>query len=73
MLTMGSDFQYENANLWYKNLEKLIHYVNKVYSQLYAQISNRIINKSYLFYRMVLLMCFTLHHHDTLMLFTKPI
>lgn len=31
MLTMGSDFQYENANLWYKNLDKLIHYVNKVY------------------------------------------
>lgn len=29
MLTMGSDFQYENANKWYKNLDKLIHYVNK--------------------------------------------
>lgn len=27
-MTMGSDFQYENANLWYKNLDKLIHYVN---------------------------------------------
>ena len=28
MFTMGSDFQYENANTWYKNLDKLIHYVN---------------------------------------------
>lgn len=27
-MTMGSDFQYENANLWYKNLDKLILYVN---------------------------------------------
>ena len=30
MLTMGSDFQYENANTWYKNLDKLIYYVRKV-------------------------------------------
>uniref|UniRef100_A0A3Q2WGR4 Lysosomal alpha-mannosidase n=1 Tax=Haplochromis burtoni TaxID=8153 RepID=A0A3Q2WGR4_HAPBU len=28
IMTMSSDFQYENANLWYKNLDKLIHYVN---------------------------------------------
>ncbi|XP_034756672.1 lysosomal alpha-mannosidase [Etheostoma cragini] len=28
IMTMGSDFQYENANLWYKNLDKLIYYVN---------------------------------------------
>ncbi len=27
-MTMGSDFQYENANEWYKNLDKLIKYVN---------------------------------------------
>ena len=32
MLTMGSDFQYENANMWFKNLDKLIHHVNKVYT-----------------------------------------
>ncbi|XP_046293708.1 lysosomal alpha-mannosidase isoform X1 [Marmota monax] len=28
MMTMGSDFQYENANLWFKNLDKLIQLVN---------------------------------------------
>ena len=30
LLTMGGDFQYENANTWYKNLDKLIRYVNEV-------------------------------------------
>jgi len=29
MLTMGSDFHYSNAHSWFKNLDKLIHYVNK--------------------------------------------
>ena len=29
MLEMGSDFHYSNAHVWYKNLDKLIHYVNK--------------------------------------------
>lgn len=29
MLTLGSDFQYSNAHTWYKNLDKLIDYVNK--------------------------------------------
>ncbi|XP_066512258.1 lysosomal alpha-mannosidase-like [Hoplias malabaricus] len=28
IMTMGSDFQYENAIPWYKNMDKLIHYVN---------------------------------------------
>ncbi|XP_030052794.1 lysosomal alpha-mannosidase [Microcaecilia unicolor] len=28
IMTMGSDFHYENAQLWYKNMDKLIHYVN---------------------------------------------
>jgi lysosomal alpha-mannosidase len=28
IMTMGSDFQYENANEWFKNMDKLIKYVN---------------------------------------------
>ncbi|KDD73762.1 glycosyl hydrolase, partial [Helicosporidium sp. ATCC 50920] len=28
MLTMGSDFNFANAHLWYANLDRLIHYVN---------------------------------------------
>jgi len=27
---MGDDFAYENANTWYKQIDKLIHYVNMV-------------------------------------------
>ena len=29
MLTMGTDFNYQNANTWFKNIDKLIHYVNQ--------------------------------------------
>ncbi|KAJ7526059.1 hypothetical protein O6H91_17G079900 [Diphasiastrum complanatum] len=29
MWTMGDDFAYENANTWFKQIDKLIHYVNK--------------------------------------------
>ncbi|XP_041266700.1 lysosomal alpha-mannosidase [Onychostruthus taczanowskii] len=28
LMTMGSDFHYENANLWFKNLDKLIAHTN---------------------------------------------
>nr|XP_044995358.1 lysosomal alpha-mannosidase-like [Jaculus jaculus] len=28
MMTMGSDFQYENANMWFENMDKLIRLVN---------------------------------------------
>ena len=29
MWACGSDFQYQNADHWYRNLDKLIHYINK--------------------------------------------
>lgn len=29
ILTMGSDFQYENAHRWFINMDKLLHYVNQ--------------------------------------------
>ena len=31
ILTMGEDFQYFNAHRYYKNLDKLIQYVNQVW------------------------------------------
>ena len=31
MLTMGEDFQFQNALKWFKNLDKLIKHVNKVF------------------------------------------
>ena len=30
MLTMGEDFNYQNALKWFKNLDKLVKYVNEV-------------------------------------------
>lgn len=29
VMTFGSDFQYSNAHLWFKNLDKAIHYINR--------------------------------------------
>ncbi|XP_005189989.1 lysosomal alpha-mannosidase isoform X2 [Musca domestica] len=29
LVTMGEDFHYQNANMWYKNLDKLIKYANE--------------------------------------------
>lgn len=34
MWTMGDDFQYQYAESWFKQMDKFIHYVNKV---LYAE------------------------------------
>lgn len=33
IMTMGSDFQYTNARVWFKNLDKLIKYVNEMQAQ----------------------------------------
>lgn len=33
MWTMGDDFQYQYAESWFKQMDKLIHYVNKVQLQ----------------------------------------
>jgi lysosomal alpha-mannosidase len=33
IMTMGSDFQYSNAHRWFKNLDKLIYYVNQAQSK----------------------------------------
>ena len=33
MMTMGSDFEYENAHLWYKNMDKLIKYTREYVSK----------------------------------------
>ena len=35
-MTMGSDFHYENANEWFKNLDKLIKYVNAQVNKLFS-------------------------------------
>ena len=31
MMAMGSDFEYSNAHMWYKNMDKLISNANKLY------------------------------------------
>ncbi|KAK3085809.1 hypothetical protein FSP39_008930 [Pinctada imbricata] len=33
LMTMGGDFNYENANMWYKNLDKLMYYINREHAQ----------------------------------------
>ena len=40
MLKMGSDFHYTAANHWYKNLDKLIKYVNEKDSRFNLFYSN---------------------------------
>ncbi|KAK6924503.1 Glycosyl hydrolase family 38, C-terminal [Dillenia turbinata] len=36
MWTMGGDFQYQYAESWFKQMDKLIHYVNKIFSFPFA-------------------------------------
>jgi len=42
MWTMGDDFAYEYANTWFKQMDKLIHYVNLV-----RDLCIRVINNSF--------------------------
>jgi lysosomal alpha-mannosidase len=41
-MTMGQDFTYQNANEWFKNLDKLIKYVNE---QVSLRIRKKCISK----------------------------
>ena len=43
LMTMGEDFHYENANTWYKNLDKLIKYVKRVSINILSSIQFNIV------------------------------
>ena len=36
MVMMGEDFNFENANTYYKNIDKLLYYLNKVRMYMYV-------------------------------------
>lgn len=46
MLTMGDDFNYQNAEMWFKNLDKLIKYANQVWivNVCYCGLHQRVLN-----------------------------
>ena len=43
IMTMGSDFQYTNARVWYKNLDKLIKYVNALQNNRSCQTKKKLL------------------------------
>jgi hypothetical protein len=71
IMTMGSDFQYENANEWFKNMDKLMKYVN---AEVCCAITN-FFSKQIVFLKIicskpvaVMLMSSIQHHHVIYML-----
>lgn len=47
MFTMGTDFKYQYAESWFRNMDKLIHYVNKV--RMYRSITTELNTCSVIF------------------------
>lgn len=47
MWTMGTDFRYQYAHTWYRNMDKLIHYVNKVSISSFFHFSGDIFSMLY--------------------------
>jgi hypothetical protein len=65
MMTMGNDFHYENANEWFKNLDKLIRYVN---AQVCIFIYSILIYLNFSKLMVVISMSSIQHHHVICML-----
>ncbi len=63
-MTFGSDFQYENANEGFKNLDKLIKYVN---AQVYIFFQKKLFFDKYKFSkRMVAMLMSSIQHHHVI-------
>jgi hypothetical protein len=75
--TFGSDFQYENALSNFKNMDKLIKYVNaQVYTFIYFSFFHKLCfadNFKFSKRMVVMLMSSTQHHHAICMLCTASI